>query len=473
VFTRFTSLFTRVFLSRGYYKEKRRSQSMSTQSSSSALGRVLYVLTIFMSLFFNGCEDASDPIHFETHSQTIIGGENETGYPAVGSIVFKKWLSQHSSCTATLIKEDWILTAAHCIKDGTKGLTFSTGPTATAGKRYQFAEAITHPRYYDNPIGSLYDIALIRLAEPVPGDVAIPISYTVTSMDSLIGESVLYIGYGSTSGTTSILGLGKKRRVSLPIERIDPITYSHGFDGSGLCFGDSGGPGLVEIDGELQIIGVTSASLGCQGDACEPCSNGSKHTRVDSFSDWIAAQVGDDFVACEQNSERCVCDLACDADGICDNALCVTDTCGDITDCIFGLCADNPDGACSTGCVDDGSIEAREEFLNLVDCWAVECRSILGSDNERECLMDKCSVEWDSCSAQVNPDTAPTTDADADGDTDADASTDKDADSDADAGNGYQDTEDESNSSGGSCQMARRNTNELSLFFVLGLLTNY
>ena len=61
---------------------------------------------------------------------------------------------------------------------------------------------------------------------------------------------------------------------------------------------------MIEIGGQLQIVGVTSASLGCQGGTCDPCSNGSKHTRVDRFADWIASIVGDSFVPCDDDIER-------------------------------------------------------------------------------------------------------------------------------------------------------------------------
>ncbi len=273
-------------------------------------GGIAYVILgiLFAALISGsgGCESDNLVVGWESQPNAVVGGQNETGYPAVGAIVFQEWFSQTSKCTATLMKDDWVLTAANCVKDGLDGLTFSTGPNATSGPEYGIAEAIVHPRYYDNPIGSLYDIALLRLADPVPNSVATPIPYSEVSTDSLLGESVLYVGFGSTSGTTSFLGLGIKRSVSLPIERIDIVTYSNGFEGSGLCFGDSGGPGLVEIGGQLQIVCVTSASLGCQGDACDPCTNGSKHTRVDRFADWIANHVGDPFTPCEDDIERCL-----------------------------------------------------------------------------------------------------------------------------------------------------------------------
>ena len=348
----------------------------------------------------SGCAQPQGAARWEAQTRTIVGGEDETGYPAVGSLLFEEWLQSSSKCTATLIKTDWILTAAHCLKDGLANLKFSIGSDAKQGMKFGLQDYVIHPRYDNNPIGSLYDIALVRLATPVPANVATPMIYSREPLEPHLNEIALYIGYGTTSGTSPFLGVGRKRRVELPVERIDLVTYSHGFNGSGLCFGDSGGPALLEINGELRIIGVNSAALGCQGDSCDPCTNGSKATRVDRFADWIADHVGDPFTPCVDDPGRCLCPAACAPDGLCDHALCGADACGDITDCLFTVCADNPDGTCSTGCVDDGSIAAREQLRVLVDCWAEECRGIEGSANERQCLLDRCGQQWSACDAQ-------------------------------------------------------------------------
>jgi|GEM_PF-6276993 len=368
-------------------------------------GSSLLVVAIALSLM--GCLAADAGPSWEAKSQAIIGGEEESGYPEVGSLLYRRFLETRSQCTATLIDPEWLLTAAHCLKDGIGNLSFAIGRDAPRGTRYELAEAFVHPRYDSNPIGSLFDIALVRLDSPIPASVATPRPYNRAALEPYLGASNLYIGYGSTSGTSPFLGLGRKRRVELPIDRIDPTTYSHGFDGKGLCFGDSGGPGLLEIDGALTVVGVTSAAYGCQGDTCEPCSNGSKHTRVDRFADWIASIIGDDYPGCEAQPERCACAAACGADGVCDDAMCGADSCADITDCLFGECADSPDGACSTACIDDGSIAARAQLRVLVDCWAEECRGIVGSANERQCLIDNCGESWSACQAQVEPEPGP------------------------------------------------------------------
>ncbi|SMF57792.1 S1 family peptidase [Pseudobacteriovorax antillogorgiicola] len=334
----------------------------------------------------------------ESSRPNVINGVKESGFPAVGSLLTQSWFSRQHQCTATLIKPQWLLTAAHCVKNGVDKLVFAIGPEAKRGNTYSIERAIQHPRYYPNPVGSLYDIALVKLAQGVPSSVAEPILYSREAIEPLLGDDVLYLGYGSTSGESAILGLGIKRKVTLPISRIDDVTYSTSFEDKGLCTGDSGGPGLVQVAGELNIVGVTSASLGCQGGTCNICSNGTKHTRVDRFYDWIAAEVGDTFEPCSSDKSRCACDAACTAMGNCDDAVCAENTCFDMISCMFDECGDTEDGSCATACIDDGSIEARNKLMVLVDCWGSKCRAVPGSDNERHCLQTQCSDQWNFCS---------------------------------------------------------------------------
>ena len=66
--------------------------------------------------------------------------------------------------------------------------------------------------------------------------------------------------------------------------------------GRGICTGDSGGPGLVEIDGELQILGINSWVDGkgvnekytVDGEeVVNICKGKASLVLADSYRDWI------------------------------------------------------------------------------------------------------------------------------------------------------------------------------------------
>jgi hypothetical protein len=73
----------------------------------------------------------------------------------------------------------------------------------------------------------LYDIGLARLQEPVPSSVAQPISFSTVPLESFVGKDVRCVACGTTSALSPGLGVGIKRGVLLPIDRVDLLTYSN------------------------------------------------------------------------------------------------------------------------------------------------------------------------------------------------------------------------------------------------------
>ena len=72
-------------------------------------------------------------------------------------------------CTSALIRPDWVMTAAHCIREGvTNTVTFGAidrsnpGPQAVS---ISSSETYVHPEYRPNLVNN--DIALMKLPEPV------------------------------------------------------------------------------------------------------------------------------------------------------------------------------------------------------------------------------------------------------------------------------------------------------------------
>lgn len=367
----------------------------------------------------SGCASPSVPSEDspDVQSLPIVNGQDEAGYPAVGTLVQSILGLRASFCTGTLIAPDWVVTAAHCVKDQPAELVaFYVGKDGNGlgGTVYPAAELIYHPRYTadTNPGAVLYDIGLVRLATPVPADVAKPYVYNRESLKKDKGRKVTFVGYGATSAPMQMpVGAGTKRRTEVNVDRVDDLTYSLKFEGTGVCFGDSGGPGLSDFGKETRVISVVSTGNGCVGAECDPCSEaGSNHTRVDVFSDWIADHLGDDFPLCNDDLSRCECPEACGANGVCDNGACQGDSCGEVLRCVLEDCNNGEDGSCSQACMQTGSPEAQARIGVLFTCWNMECEGKSGADADA-CTDTSCTAERSICEEKAGPNLCSAVDA--------------------------------------------------------------
>ncbi len=304
----------------------------------------------FLSLLLLLTAYACEPADFErgdeelgTSSAAIVNGSNEYGWQAVGALTvfYGGYGYAGSFCTATLIDEEWILTAAHCLTEhedmplAPDNVFFFVGTDARPswgddprdGDLYAVDEFHIHPDYQG--LMNTNDIGLVHLSRPLTDVTAFPFNDEDLT-DALVGEGVFYAGFGVTNGANNAGG-GIKRSTTLPIDSIYETYYAHSYDdsNSGVCFGDSGGPGLLQIDGEWLVIGVNSAG---DSEGYDPCKQGySIHTRTDHYSPWIYSLVGGGPASCLTDPDLCACDDACTTNGVCDDSVCDETTACDPT----------------------------------------------------------------------------------------------------------------------------------------------
>lgn len=217
------------------------------------------------------------------------------GYEATEDYSFMASLQtadgQHS-CGASLIEQDWAVTAAHCVQGDTGPMQVRVGSAdrTTGGTVAGVDETIVHPEFDIGNLGHGYDIALLRLDQPVPQE---PIR--VAEDAGPAGTPTRILGWGVTCDDG-------KQCPELPVQlqeldaelveaqRCDPINADRELctdsptEGAQACNGDSGGPKLKGVPGEWELIGATSRD----GDEDPACGTGTGvYTDVTAYHDWI------------------------------------------------------------------------------------------------------------------------------------------------------------------------------------------
>ncbi|WP_224364441.1 S1 family peptidase [Hyalangium versicolor] len=249
----------------------------------------------------SSCSAPSQALQYEKEMVVgITGGVScgtAPGLEAVGALVRR---DHKVFCSATLIAEDTVLTAAHCIEDEDLAeLSFRMGEEPTA-PYFPVASASPHPRYAKSKLGS-YDLAVLHLRAPVPG--VTPLPYRKASLPVYFRGRLTFVGFGDADGVAKT-GAGIKRCLRLYISRVNDFTFENNTLGHDTCHGDSGGPVLDYKDGKWEIVGVIAAGDG-------QCRRFGLSARVDVASEWIARTASPQQAAAGLNSSE----PAADADG--------------------------------------------------------------------------------------------------------------------------------------------------------------
>jgi len=219
-------------------------------------------------------------------AHAVIGGQPENGVLSAQSLMILS--SNGGVCTAVVLTSDVLATAAHCVTGPHEHRAHYRAADGTPVLLEIVAKSV-HPQFDADAIATRrrsIDLALVRLAEPLPGRFQPAMLATVNVRE---GGVVTLAGYGTTDESDkSGRAMGTFNAVDLAVvEPYGPssillwLSDAKGA-GRGGCQGDSGGP-ITSGEG---VVALSSWTTGAGQKKCGALSQG---VRLGPQRAWIDA----------------------------------------------------------------------------------------------------------------------------------------------------------------------------------------
>ncbi|CAG9810545.1 unnamed protein product [Chironomus riparius] len=223
-------------------------------------------------------------------------------FPHAIFLLMKSDTNKNYGCGGSLVKLNWILTAAHCLKNKMYGFAYAgvvdifRGPYGSAEK-IELDQMYPHPKFMTSNPNFQYDIGLIKLLEKFPetlniGTIDLPCN--CPEHYNINGVEITATGFGSTDVKTP--GVSPLKYISMTvmeqtvcqkyfeIQIQDSMLCSNTSLGMTTCLGDSGSGLIANIQNHKVLVGVVSfGNVYCSAGSSFP----SVSSKVSSYLDWI------------------------------------------------------------------------------------------------------------------------------------------------------------------------------------------
>jgi MYXO-CTERM domain-containing protein len=331
--------------------------------------------------------------------ESIAFGTQDSVHTAVVALLAPSGGQSFTECSGSIVKiangQAYVLTAAHCCKDGSPTVVVRAGDY-TIGEQYLFGgtppamsnvyKVVAGSAYWDSAYnGYDHDFCMLKFAGASSSwpTLALPTS----SNDGVAnGVSLEHVGFGMTNSnpnnTNRNTGTDK-------VSSFDNTTISYQQGGAskipGPCEGDSGGPALLPAgaaQAQQTIVGVTSfgttttcgaSDTGTSSRVIAGIGTGKFITNYlnDTPSGTQAGQQGTDCNSCQQGAQTGACASQASACG--NDPKCIQ-----LSQC-YGNCTTQ---SCYTSCETTAGTQAVNELNNYANCI---CNTACTTECATEC----------------------------------------------------------------------------------------
>jgi secreted trypsin-like serine protease len=219
-------------------------------------------------------------------ASAILGGQKVSydEFPS-GSVVRLAERDNTTFCTGVFITPKHILTAAHCKKNYWSDTLVSFD--GTSSNTLDIEKFISHPDFVSGK-DMTPDLAVIVLRQPIRGVKTVELA--TMEIESFGSQKIHLMGFGiTTKRKEDSVGSKLRHTFKNSFESENNLLVVNQKDFSGICSGDSGGPGIVEVNGKNYVLGINrSVDL-----TTPPCSEKAYLTRVIPFLSWITRTISE------------------------------------------------------------------------------------------------------------------------------------------------------------------------------------
>ncbi|KAM9321184.1 chymotrypsin-like elastase family member 1 [Gastrophryne carolinensis] len=240
---------------------------------------------------------------FPQENGRVVGGTDASinGWQWQVSLQYQSGGYWYHTCGGSLIRNNWVLTAAHCV-DWQASFRVVLGDhniyqTEGAEQVIPVEKVIYHSRWNTNNVAAGFDIAVLRLAFDAVLNHAVQLAQLPEAGVILPHDHPCIVsgwGYTDTNGSVAAV----LQEAPLPVVSFEVCSTNTYWGrtvktsmvcagGNGIhsgCFGDSGGPLNCPVGNGYEVHGVTSfvSSLGCNA-----LNKPTVFTRVSDYIQWI------------------------------------------------------------------------------------------------------------------------------------------------------------------------------------------